>query len=236
MYKFSLFLSGIVSIQDNGMKSTFLVYYGCMKRNTCICLVLALAIILITLVITSSSEKEDSFHYYNEIHIHADIAVYLNGTKIDFSTDEYQSNENIARHPFLHLHGNDSDVLHIHANDQTLASFFISLGMSLTEHCFSARDTTAYCADDGLRMFVNDIPYTEPFGTYTPNDLDRILITTQQDAEKLQQELQSVTDKACIQSGSCPERGEAMESCSSAVGCAVPPKIEPLNPYTTVEG
>ena len=77
-------------------------------------------------------------------------------------------------------------------------------------------------------MFVNGEPYTRAFDRYIPEDLDRILLTDSADAEVTERELASVTDKACIQSGICPERGTASESCMSDGTCSLPPRVEPL--------
>ena len=53
---------------------------------------------------------------YNSIHIHADFAIYIDDEKITFDDDLYQSTGQVAKHQFQHLHDNQDEVLHIHAN------------------------------------------------------------------------------------------------------------------------
>ncbi len=187
----------------------------------------ALLVCVVILLVLYFSESSHEQHHYNEVHIHADFALYLDGERIDLTDDAYQSNDSIARHAFLHLHENEGDVFHIHAKQQTFAKFLRSLGMPLDDNCLFANDDI-HCRADGLRLFVNDKEYDKPFDSYMPEDLDRILLTNTPDKDTLKQEMDAVTDKACIQSGSCPERGDPAELCSTLGDCPAPPVIEPL--------
>ena len=185
-------------------------------------------IVLLLAVLAATSEYMRHTPYYNETHIHADFAVHLDGTQIAMTADAYQSDGTVARHGFLHLHDNDGTVLHIHAKRQSFADFLGSVGIRLDADCLYVRNTIT-CRGDGLQMFVNGEPYTRAFDRYEPRDLDRILLTDSTDTETAERELASVTDKACIQSGICPERGTASESCLSEDTCSLPPRVEPLS-------
>ena len=151
----------------------------------------------------------------------------LDGTRIEMTAAAYQSDIDVARHGFLHLHDNEGDVLHIHAKRQSFADFLGSVGITLDDDCMYVRNTIK-CRGDGLRMFVNGEQYTRAFDRYIPEDLDQILLTDSTDAEVVESEIAGVTDKACIQSGICPERGTASESCLSEDTCSLPPRVEPL--------
>ena len=59
--------------------------------------------------------NKHTYPVYNSIHIHADFAIYIDGIKITFDNDLYQSTDKVARHQFQHLHDNQGEVLHIHA-------------------------------------------------------------------------------------------------------------------------
>ncbi len=165
--------------------------------------------------------------HHNDIHIHADFAVYVHGERIHLSDAVYQSHEDTVRHEFLHLHDNDGDVLHIHAKKQTFATFLASLNILLDEDCLSFNDTTV-CREDGLRLFVNDTPRIAAFNGYIPKDLDRILLTTTTDADMLIAEQKQVGDEACIHSRRCPERGMKNEGCLLDGACPAPPAVRPL--------
>ena len=185
---------------------------------------LALAVVVSLLLFFRSSSPPP----FEEVHIHADFAIYVDATRIDLSDALFQSTDERYRHIDLHLHEGEGSVLHIHAADKRFAEFLASLGILLDAECLSLRDR--YCREDGLQMFVNGSPFQSPFTRYVPNDLDQILLTTSTDETVIAKQLSEVTDKACLYSLSCPERGvlEFQETCVSGEVCSVPPKIEPL--------
>ena len=93
-------------------------------------------------------------------HIHADFAVWVNGTKLDFSSPEYMSSKPktsmvpilidramahgddedpstmIPGRQYLHLHDGNGDVIHKHKPGLTLGNFFTSIGLKMTSTCF----------------------------------------------------------------------------------------------------
>lgn len=159
-----------------------------------------------------------------EFHAHTDFRVILNATDVNFSQEKYMSSKEQLLSPFVHLHDNNGKVIHIHAPGVTLDDFFSSIGMEFSNECFELDTGEKLCNNEGktLKLFVNGIA-NEEFENYEPRDLDRILITYGGETDQeLQQQINSVSDEACIQSGKCPERGNPSpeDSCTSA-GCTI---------------
>jgi len=152
-----------------------------------------------------------------EVHVHSDFVLYFDGGQIDLSDDKYQSESDQILHAHIHLHDNNDDVIHRHAHDVTLSDFFGSLGFNLTNDCLTDDTGVAFCTTDTeeLMVFVNDERINEP-ATYVNQEEDRILIYhgDKDDNETIRTLLLGITDKACIYSGTCPERGTPPpESC-----------------------
>ena len=153
----------------------------------------------------------------DEVHVHSDFVLFLGGSKVDLSDDKYQSEGMQVLHAHIHLHDNNDDVIHRHADDVTLADFFTSLGFTLTNDCITSDTGEEFCTNDTeeLMVFVNDERIDEP-ATYVNQEEDQILIYhgNRDDNETIRNLLLEITDKACIYSGTCPERGTAPpESC-----------------------
>ena len=166
------------------------------------------------------------------VHEHANFAVYLNGKKLDFSLAKYQSDEvdvNDPNHdhdshehdPYTHLHDGVGNVIHKHKAGVTMGYFLGTLGMELTNTCFTDDNGTAYCNGDGnsLKFFLNG-NRVQSLADYELTDLDQILISYGPLVDSaLEQQLASITDDACVYSELCPERGEApTENCVGGLG------------------
>jgi hypothetical protein len=152
-----------------------------------------------------------------EVHVHSDFVLYLNNEQVDLTNDKYQSKAAQILHANIHLHDNNDEVIHRHDHGVTLGDFFGSLGFDLTNDCITNDMAVAFCTDDTeeLMVFVNDERITEP-ATYVNEEEDRILIYhgNKDDNETIRDLLLDITDRACIYSGTCPERGTAPpESC-----------------------
>ena len=158
-----------------------------------------------------------------EYHTHSDFKVYLGGVAVDFSQDKYMTSEEQLISPFVHLHDGDGELIHVHYEGITLRQFFNSLKMDVNSSCFVLDDKTQYCNNNQnqLKLYVNGKQVTE-IASYKPQDLDRILISYGAENEvELKQQIDSVSNNACIQSSKCPERGKASDesSCTTALGC-----------------
>lgn len=151
-----------------------------------------------------------------EVHVHSDFLINIQGETIDLSDDTYQSSaEQILLEDF-HLHDNVGTVIHRHAAGLTLASFLKSLGFELTNECLTLDSGETYCSNQEhkLLLYVNGLIEQSPT-TYIPQEGDRILLYYGDAGNRdIQSYLNAVTDEACIYSGTCPERGTPPpESC-----------------------
>lgn len=106
-------------------------------------------------------------------HTHADFAVWVNGTQLDFSDDRYMSappahasvfdllipaasaheegeEEGVLPdRKYLHLHDGNGHVLHRHKPGLTIGDFFGSLGIVMTDECFQLDDFLFAQLDQG---------------------------------------------------------------------------------------
>jgi len=159
-------------------------------------------------IIEAATSKNTVAPVSNDVHEHADILVVKDGLKIDFSKPEYQEQD-----PEVHFHDNYGEVFHVHADKQTVGDLLNSLNLGL---------------DDSSPLWVNGNKQTGSWKSYEISDLDRIVIvsgtiTAQQEAKWLPQ----VTDKACIYSEKCPERGKPpTENCVGGLGTGCEEKRE----------
>jgi hypothetical protein len=148
--------------------------------------------------------------YDSEYHVHADFHIIVNDTLLDLSSDQFQTTGMQSLHPDAHLHDNNGDVKHIHAEGITFAEFLESLGMKLTDSCLTLDNK--YCSGETAEvlLYVNNELFTSSITQYIPVDDDRILLYygDAQNSE-ITTYLNNVPDDACYYSGTCPERGIA---------------------------
>lgn len=153
--------------------------------------------------------------YDGEYHVHADFHIVVNNTRVNLDDDMFMTTSEQTLHPDLHLHDNNGDVKHIHAEDKTFVEFLESLQINLTDSCITLDNQ--YCADETnvLRLYVNGEVYPDAIEQYVPVDDDNILVYYGlDDAALIAKHLSNVPDDACYYSGTCPERGTAPpESC-----------------------
>ena len=143
-----------------------------------------------------------------DVHIHADFIVFLNGEKKDFTKPEYQSTAESLRSEVVHLHDEKGDVIHIHAEGVTLKEFFTSLDYELTNNCFVTDKDESFCSEENnkLSVYVNNQVVTD-VENYVIKDLDQILIYHGNNQNETDNLLNEISDISCMYSGSCPERG-----------------------------
>jgi len=151
----------------------------------------------------------------DEYHVHADFHIVVRNTLVNLDDDMFQTTGSQELHKDAHLHGNNGDVKHIHAENITFTEFLTSLGITLTDSCLTLDDQ--YCSNEveEVLLFVNNELFTSPLSTYIPIDNDRILLYYgTYDLDVIMPYLEAVPDDACYYSGTCPERGIAPpESC-----------------------
>ena len=171
-------------------------------------------------------------------HTHADFAIWVGGKQMDFSGAQYMSHEARNGQPekkldtYFHMHDGNGHVIHRHKPGLPLRLFLqTNLGLKIvpapsnSQCLIAASGSQAYCLSQELRMFVNgkEVP-TDP--QYVFQDGDQILFTDAQRKNDVDQELQSMTNDACLYSRTCPERGKApTENCIAdpTVPCMAPP-------------
>ena len=192
------------------------------QPNTWFILGIITAVVAGTLLLAHDNKDTDTHPVgyadnADEVHVHSDWVLHIAGNTYDLSADKYQSNSAQVLHEHIHLHDNNDDVIHRHDHGVTLAAFFRSLGFEISDSCITNDAGETFCADEvnELMVFVNDTRI-KSFVDYVNEEEDRILVYygDPTDAAKIQTLLMSVTDLACIYSGTCPERGTPPpESC-----------------------
>ncbi len=154
-------------------------------------------------------------------HEHADIAIYLDGKKMDLTQEKYQSTEEKPLSSDTHLHDGNGEVIHKHRTLITLGDLFDSIGIQFTKSCFILDTKEQFCNNDTntLKFLVNGVD-NDQFNTYELRDEDKILISYGDETlEEIQTQIASVSDDACLYSETCPERGKPpTENCAGWLG------------------
>lgn len=168
-------------------------------------------------------------------HTHADFAVWVNGTELDFSDEQFMSGSSTdpehknVHHPYLHLHDGNGHVIHRHKPGLSLRDFLDSLQVGFSDDgmCYASfvpLEDGQECGDDPFRMFVNGTAVAfDP--AYVFADSDHILITNAGTEEEVSAQLEAMTDDACLYSRTCPWRGDPpTENCIAdpKVPCVIP--------------
>lgn len=178
-----------------------------------------IAIVVILLGIFSfrfyqASQMHD--RYDTDVHVHSDFAIYVLDKRLDLTSDKYQSSLKSEKDKNIHIHDGNDHVLHRHAEGITFAHFLKSIGFTLTGDCFTTDTGTTTCSDETneVSLYVNGQRQTAPT-SYINQERDRILLYVGlRNNSNLQTYLDTVTDEACIPSGTCPERGQpVVETC-----------------------
>ncbi len=183
--------------------------------------IVLLGIILIGGAVTFAFYSND--HILGETHIHADFKVYLEGKAYNFSQLKYMSNDTFSTNRFIHMHDGKGNIIHQHINGVTLGNFFKGLNMTFNSTCFVTDTSFCNSKTKTLKFYVNGNRNME-FNLYELKDDDRILITYgNESSEEIDLQLASITADACIQSGTCPERGTPSNesSCTTSGGCVI---------------
>ena len=186
-----------------------------MKKITIVGTIVAIILLTVFCVRYYQASQEHD-HYDTEVHIHSDFALYVMDKRLDLTSDKYQSKLESEKSDDVHLHDGNDHVVHRHAENITFANFLQSIGFTLTNDCFTMDTGEVYCSDDTneVALYVNNKPVAD-IPSYINQERDRVLLYVgPRNNPSLQQYLDSVTDEACIPSGTCPERGiPPVETC-----------------------
>lgn len=162
-------------------------------------------------------------------HTHADLAMWVEGRKIDLSAGKYMLDEESAdseKETNPHLHDGNGLVIHRHKAGQSIGEFLKAIDINATNQCVTLDDGTSLCNEGSKRwqMFINGTE--QPLDpAYVFRDLDQILLTYGATGEQVAEHLQSLSDDACLYSQTCPERGTPpVENCVAdpTVPCVAP--------------
>jgi hypothetical protein len=149
------------------------------KRNRRLMFIIPAAAALIAVGAYSISVYSSNLTHNNpaygvlgSAHVHAALAVKVNGTKLDFSDSKYQ-----VKSRFMHVENGDGDTLHRHATAVPVAEFFRSIKMNVTDTCFTDDNGTQYCnnGNENLEFYVNG-DKTSSIADYVFDEDDRILV------------------------------------------------------------
>ena len=127
-----------------------------------------------------------------DVHLHADIAVYIGGKKIDLSQQKYQ-----LKAKQVHVEDGRGDVVHVHVKGITIGHFLNSIGIRLNGGCIET-DEGKFCNTDKnkIKFYVNGKLIDEG-SAYILKDLDRILISYGDESTgEIQTQINSVTGNA----------------------------------------
>ncbi len=162
-------------------------------------------------------------------HTHADLAMWVEGRKIDLSAGKYMLDEESAdseKETNPHLHDGNGLVIHRHKAGQSIGEFLKAININATNQCVTLDDGTSLCNEGSKhwQMFINGSE--QPLDpAYVFRDLDQILLTYGATDEQVKEQLLSLSDDACLYSQTCPERGTPpVENCVAdpTVPCVAP--------------
>ena len=165
-------------------------------------------------------------------HTHADFAVWVQDTKLDFSGNQYMSGISTDPHShptdgpkkYLHLHDGNGSVIHRHKPGLTLGEFVASIGFSMTDQCLTLDEMqyqkldASWVSDFAVvpelcntgkfqwTMVVNGEAH-ELDPAYAFADGDKILLSYSASDTVWQDQWNDMTNDACRYSQTCPWRG-----------------------------
>lgn len=176
----------------------------------------------VTLIDDAAAENPVAAESISEpVHHHFDFRMVVEGQAVDFSQAKYQETKDNPLDEGVHFHDGNGEVVHIHEAGVTLGRFLSSIGFTLNQDCLKLDDGQTKCAtgSNKVRVFVNGTA-NDGAADYRLNDLDRVLVLFGSESDQqLTAASNAVTDKACIYSESCPERGQPpTEECVGGLG------------------
>lgn len=177
-------------------------YLGFIKSKWFIgigCLVLGAAIVL---GIRFFTYKPDDVHY------HANFAVYINGERQQFKGQQYYEetemcavNTSVTPGTRAHMHDNVNNVVHVEDHAVTWGQFFSNLGWTLGPSFIASPDGVIYNenSDNRLNIILNGQDYTDlgDMSNTVIKDQDKLLVSFGDESnEVLQQEYRTIPSSA----------------------------------------
>jgi hypothetical protein len=145
----------------------------------------------------------------DQVHYHANFAVYINGQREQFKDPSYYQEVAIcssttgitAPQQRAHMHDQISDTVHVHDHAVTWGQFFENLGWYIGPDFLVTKDGTKYVADDSdqLHIIIDGQDYTglTSITNLVIKDRSRLLVSFgNADDATLQKQFQSVPSTA----------------------------------------
>lgn len=168
------------------------------------------------------------------IHEHADFALFIRGQQFDFGKPEFVSVEGKEKSENVHIHDPRHTVVHVHREQTTWDEFLRSLGFELTDPTLGTHPAkTCLKLPAGERLcttpaesfkFVMNGVRIDGIADLDIAGLSRLLISygSETESDVFQNQWPRVSDEACIPAGVCQSRGsgagEHGEPCAKASG------------------
>jgi|SRR3989344_1463116 len=130
---------------------------------------------------------------YGSAHIHADLAVYINGTQLSFNDNRYFAGD--LRDKYAHLLSPYDSLIHIRATGITIGYFMKSIDIPFNSTCITDKNGERLCNDDTntLKFYVKG-EENPAYDKYIIKDQDKILISYGPAGEDIQEQLASITN------------------------------------------
>jgi hypothetical protein len=172
------------------------------KRKTMRILKYAIPVILIIAVVGAAIVYLPKNNNSTEIgplgstHIHAELAVYINGAQLRFNENKYFEGELHER--YTHLHAPHDTLVHVHATRVTIGRFMNGIDVPFNATCITDKNGERLCNDGAntLKFYVNG-EENPAFDKYVIKDKDKILISYgNYSEEQIKEQIDSITDFA----------------------------------------
>lgn len=122
----------------------------------------------------------------DEVHYHANFAVYINGQREEFKSPQYYEEVKICSlhgttpQSRAHMHDNVNDVVHVHDAAVTWGQFFENIGWMVGPDFIRTQDTM-YMADDTHTLNIilngNNLTGLSSITNQVIGDKDRLLLS-----------------------------------------------------------
>lgn len=163
----------------------------------------------------------------DQVHYHANFAVYINGEREQFKGSQYYQEVAICNSTTgialpqqrAHMHDNINDAIHVHDHAVTWGQFFENLGWYVGPDFIQKDDGTRYLADgdNKLHVVINGQDYT---------DLQAITNTVIKDRDRLLLSFGGVNQKTLDKEfSSVPSTAKRYDESKDPASCAGSEKI-----------
>ena len=127
--------------------------------------------------VPASPEQKLAMQYdvgeYGSEHVHAAIAVFVDGKQINFGAKQFQ-----LQSKYIHFENYNPYMIHKHATGVPLTMLFESISMRITPECITIHTEHEFCTgpDDSITFMVNGEQHSD-IAPYEIRHGDRVLIS-----------------------------------------------------------